>query len=1101
MPSFASFSSSPLAIGKGKAHKSYPPVSMKAPSLPETPHLDTSDLLYSVQSVPSPLSPPLDSRQELNPEYQYQDHNNPPRPAWHTSDPYQHGEPGFVGGHQYKVERQEERRRLRSLGLLSGASTPQSELSNTYSAMTTTSTSQKPDARRRSSWQPPLKGKLQKRNKSKEPEQGRMSLDTKHASIDFPSLPPPPPQQQQQQQHHHSFSRLQTYASPTPGGSQCTTPSGMTPTRELMHPNPPFAHSGRSQSSLGTMSSAATLPSPSLGNLVDFYDPNSPLLSPGQAFSTAPSSPVVPLNSQVSSQSPSPIGFHRPRYNQVETTLNTVGISPLIAAQNMSNSSVTSGATAKKPIQRPKTPTSGANASSSSVNTTSSLKGFEKQSEGSSSQPYQPKYAAKSHVTSTVPFSQTANQDSGATPFVHLDFAPPPKPFARQTAESRKSTSSETRLTTQEAKEYQAIAQATREAYITRNQTPSDITATGKSNGRPPLAPSKLSFEVKSASAPDAQGGKSTVLPPKSILRKPVEPVIEDVKNSEEPSRRQTFSNSVQMPPNLIPEPLRIVSNPMRSEPVSPITLNPQPERGRPTFKRGEEESGAGVSRKSSTSARKSIDVENPSAKNFDISKYTQAGPSKPSQSKAQKSYPPISYKRPAVDPSLSTEPSVSAPQIPPIPPVPPLPESLQDGRGLSTPPPIRYDNAIESSDEESIDRPSTASEAKRTGKSRLSSGVSLIEDGPVRPRAPSMSEILKDFYKPGTEDTSPSEVTENPDWLSQLFRTKKSEAKARSRPTNIMTTPPSSFSPPLSKYTMKENDSRRSSRQDLSLEGQKVHERAERQRLEVERKLMEAETEPNLTPRSSPRFPRPSVSVTASPDLRVVTADTSSLRSASTTSVDRLDPVVGGSLNLGRVEEIPSTPSTSSLEEKKPVRKRRPTSAEVRQQLGEMTPPHEREDWEVTRNSQANLSNINLPQTQTIASTPASPSIPAPTLPLAPPAPLVVNKPVSGRLPVGIDSTASASAPTRGKEPFGLGLVTKPSNSSLLGLDVTKTLTKILVVCCTCHRLHDPPSDIYRQMAQGNTEFRCPYCIHPINVQDCCSAYTSICNLIEKIN
>ncbi|KAF3904190.1 hypothetical protein AA313_de0209809 [Arthrobotrys entomopaga] len=1084
MPSFASFSNNPLAIGKGKGHKSYPPVSMKAPSLPETPHIDTSDLLYSVQSVPSPLE-----RDYNNQEYQDQMHSDQSRPAWHTNSPYT--EPGFVGGHQYKVERQEERRRLRSLGLLSGSSTPQSEIANTLSSMATSG--QKSDARRRSSWQPPLKGKLQKRNKSREPDSSRKSLDSKNGPFEVQPVPPPPSMQQ-----HHSFSRLQSYP-PSSVASPCATPAPgvMASTRELMQPNAPFAHVGRSNSSLGTMNSAATLPSPSLGNLVDFYDPNSPLLSPGQAFSTAPSSPIAPLNSQLSSSAPSPIGFHKPRYS--DSHIHSATISPLLAAQNISTLSVTSSTTGKKQVQLSTTPQI-VNSSTTSVNSSATgIKPSEKQPEKPVFQPYQPKYAAKSHITSTVPIAQSGNQDVPATPFVHLDFTPPPKPFARATGENRKPAAAETRLTTQEAKEYQAIAQATREAYINRTQPQPEIPVSGKSNGRLPLAPSKLSFEVRNASSPDLQGGKTNI-PPKSILRKPVESLTEDVKPQEEPLKRQTLPYSVPTPSNPVIDPIRVDSNPTQSEPTSPITApttaTSQQERGRSAFKRGEDQPDTNLFRKSSTSARKSIEIETPSARNFDILKYTQGGVSKNVPTKQNRTYPPVSFKRPVTDePSTPTLESPVAEQ--PIPPVPPLPESVdssQNSSGLITPPPIRYENAIESSDEESVDRPSTATESKRAGKSKLGSSVSVIDNGPVRPRAPSMSDILKELYKHGSEGPSPhTEASENPDWLSQLFRTKKQEAKARPKPINVLGTPPSGGSPPLSKYASKDNESRRSSRVDLSPEGQKVHERAERQRLEVERKLMEAESEPNVTPRSSPRLPRPNVSVTASPDLRMLGPDTASLRSASTTSVDRLDPVIGNNLQLGRVEQIPSTPTINSTDDKKEKDHRKlPTSAEVRQRLGEMTPPHEREDWGTTRNSQASFSSFNLPGTPNPPSAPASPSI---TVPL----PLVINKPVPGRLPVSAEPFPPTSTSSRSKEPFAVDR--KSSNCSLISLDVSKTLTRILVVCCNCNRLHDPPSDIYRKMAQGNSSFRCPYCIHAINILECCSAYTSICNLIEKLN
>ncbi|KAF3902957.1 hypothetical protein ABW20_dc0101537 [Dactylellina cionopaga] len=1053
MPSFASFSNSkPLTIGKGRDPKSYPPVSMKAPSLPETLHLDTSDLLVSVQSVPSPLG---QADQDF---HNYQDYNHDQnltqtRPPWHRSDPYPHGEPSFRGGHQYKIERLEEKRRLRSLGLLSGSSTPQSEFANsqfttatTTTATMSTPTSQKTDAKRRSSWQPPIKGKLKKRNKSKDPDQ-RKSLDTKHASIEYqPSPPPPPPQQpqqqpqpqqQQQQQHHYSFSRIQNYP-PSPMGSPCATPSPMmTPTRELMHPNPPFAHSARSNSSLGTLNSAtsSTFASPSLGDLVGFYGGN----SPGQAFSTAPSSPIVALHPHISSPTASPVGFHRPRYtNQPDSPITSVAPSPLLTAQIINppapavvapvaapatTTPVTTAAAAAtttnpppvpaKPLPKQSPlvvplPVSRGNSSTTSLNSSSSQKPSESQPEKSGFQPYQPKYAAKSHVTSTVPLAQSIKQEqpAGPMPFVHLDFAPPPKPFARPSLENRKSTS-DTRLTTQEAKEYNAIAQATREAYYGRTQSSSEASVPPKVNARPQPTPSRLSFEVRNTSTPDSQPGKINI-PPKSILRKPVELPVEEIpKSREEPPRRQNAPQPTQPAAKpLVPDMFRPASTPTRSEPVSPANASPEPEaqteRGRSMFKRGEEQSDHDLSRKSSVSARKSIDIETTSAKNFDISKYTQDKSSKSAQQgKQPRSYPPVSYKAFSTESSPNPAPAPeSSGSMAQIPPVPPLPESMQQVRGLSTPPPIRSDNAIESSDEESMERPSTSSGPKKPGKSKLSSNVTTIESAPARPRAPSMSEILKDLYKSDAGEPTSPEPTDTADWLSQLFRAKKPE-KPKSRPTSVISTPISG-SPPLGKRAKSPKDSKRSSRHfDMAAEGQKVHERAERQRLEVERKLLEAESSSDLslTPRSSPRFPRPTVSVTASPDLRVPGADASSLRSASTCSVDRLDAIVGGSLLSGKNDDVPGSPSTSSDEKKFQIRKRRPSSAEVRQQLGEMTPPHEREDWEIIRDSQSSFSNFNLPQTQ--ITPPAAPE--SPSMSTMAPAPLVVNKPVPGRLPVAV--------------------------------------------------------------------------------------------------
>ncbi|EGX53924.1 hypothetical protein AOL_s00004g583 [Orbilia oligospora ATCC 24927] len=1155
MPSFASFTSKPLTIGKGRDHhKSYPPVSMKAPYLPETPHLDTSDLLVSVQSVPSP------SELEIS-----HDSKNSSRPGSRSSrsvqksDPYVQRDTGFVGGHQYKIERQEERRRLRSLGLLTGTPTPtptstststfQSEVASPQSpTMSTTPTSQKPDARRRSSWQPPLKGKLKKRNKSREPEQ-RKSIDLKHASIDFNTIPIPPPPPP----HHgpHSFSRIQNYPA-SPMASPCATPAPMTPTRDLPHPNPPFSLAGRSNSSLGTMLGggvavpAAHAPS-SLGNLVDFYDPNSPGL--GQAFSTAPSSPIVPLNIQTSaSQTASPIGFHRPRYTaQLDSPIDSVTSSPRLAAQAEQIPAVPAipnTVPTKAPVQPFQSPlvtpppsTSCGNSSTTSLNSATSQKPADKPAEKSGFQPYQPKYAAKSHVTSTVPLSQALNQEQIGTPFVHLDFAPPTKPFAPRPATENRRSTSETRLTTQEAKEYNAIAQATREAYYSRIQSPSETSISSKATARPQLTPSRLSYEVRSSPTPETQGAKSTI-PPKSILRKPLDLSVEDIQETkEEAYKRYTFPQSVGSSTATTPEPLRLLSTvsvPTKSEQVSPIeppVEESQPERGRSMFKRGEETSDSDLSRRNSMAARKSIEVEAPSAKNFDISKYTQERFSKPPLVKQHKSYPPVSYKAPIADPptvataaaaATTTNAEPSAPVN--IPPVPPLPESIQSVRGLSTPPPIRSETAIESSDEEFVERPTTA-ESKKSVKSKLGTSVTTAETGPVRPRAPSMSEIFKDFVRHDMDDNLTSEPTEGTDWLSQLFRGKKNETRSRSRPASGLSTPGSSASPPLGRPAKKEKEQKRASKNlELTEEGRRVHERAERQRLQLERKLMEAESDLASTPRS-PRFPRGTFSVTGSPDLRFAGTDASSLRSTSTTSVDRLEPlhILGSGFALGRANDLAADLSIF-LDEKKPLeRRRRPSSAEVRKQLGEMTPPHEREDWDTVRNSQGSFSTLNFPpqpspqfqsqpspqpqlqpqsppqiQAQFVPPPQPTPSSPLVQPPIIPVAPLVI-KPVPGRLPVAAEPSPPVLPSARLKEP--LGLDHRTSNSSLISLDVTKTLTKILVICCNCNRLHDPPSDIYRKMAGGNSSFRCPYCIHQINVLDCCSAYTSICNLIEKLN
>ncbi|KAF3938048.1 hypothetical protein ABW19_dt0202054 [Dactylella cylindrospora] len=1086
MPSFASFSK-PLTIGHGKDKKSYPPTSMKAPFLPEPLHVDTSDILASVQSVPSPLDNnnfPQDS-QEFN------------RPAWHTSDPYSYNEPGFSGGHHYKVERMEERRRLRSLGLLSGSTTPLTEtsLSSTPTAVTMAAPV-KPETKRRSSWQPPIKGKLQKaRNKSKDPE-NRKSMDTKHVPIEYQSPPAPPPQ--------YTFSRIHN-APASPMGSPCVTPSPMmTPTRDMPPPRPPFTQVGRSSSSLGTLIGVATTtPSTSLGNLVDYYDPN----SPGQAFSTAPSSPIVPLHnySQPSSQTASPMVYQRPQYSSQNSPVDSTAPAPLFSGRIHSTTPTSTPPRSKNshlpPVAAPIIPSSRANSSTTSVNSSVAVKpaekNVEKPAEKPAHKPYEPRYAAKSHVTSTVPLTQTVNQDQPPVPFVHLDFTPPPKPFARpQLGQHR--NNSDTRLTTQEAKEYNAIAQATREAHA-RIQSPSEISLVGKGGPRPQLTPSRLSHEVRSTPSPDHQP-RTFTQPPKSILRKPVElPAEEPQQVREEPSSSRRQPPSLQVSARTTPEPFGAVSRTADSEPVSPINppaeLEAQPERGRTMFKRGEDPN-VDLNRRPSVSARKSIDVETPSAKNFDISKYTQERFSKPASGKASRSYPPVSYKPPQTEhsPSYSPEPSTN------VPPVPPLPELANTMRGLSTPPPIRSDNAIDSSDDESVERPSTAHETRRTsdvkGKSKLSSSTTPIESAPMRPRAPSMTEILKDLHNYEAEEGISPEPSEGTDWLSQLFRGKKTDVKLPSRPSSGVSTPVS-MSPPVNgnKLSKKGNHSRNSSKTDITMQEQLMHERAERQRLEVERKLAEAESEPSTTPRS-PRFPRPSVSVTASPDLRVNNSDAASLRTSSTASVDRLDPVVGGSSNLGKAEEIPEGVILTAPE-KKQDRKRRPSSAEVRKQLGEMTPPHEREDWEVTRNSQSSMSSLPLISPPIVQSTPAPPS---PLIPTVAPLKVPTKAQVPGRLPIpNVVDSPSTSTSSQTKD--SLLIDARSSSSSLLSLDSAKTLTKIMVVCCNCNRLHDPPNEIYRRMVQGNSSFKCPYCIHKINVLDCCSAYTSICNLIEKLH
>ncbi|KAK6350296.1 hypothetical protein TWF696_006527 [Orbilia brochopaga] len=1100
MPSFASLSK-PLAIGKGKDHKSYPPVSLKSPILPEPLHIDTSDLLLSVQSVPLPSEQHPDRDQ------------NPIRPSWHRSDLYLHSEPGFVGGQKYQLERQEERRRLRSLGLLTTSTpAPESEREHFQPTAMMPVAAEKPEHRRRSSWQPAVKGKLQKRNKSKDPEK-RKSLDQRPPlTVEYKSVPPPQPTQPQQ--HYSSFSRIQTYPAPPPssGGSSCATPTS-TKWESMNQRNQGFAQT--SSSSFGTMNGATgsmTSVPPSLGSLVDFYDPN----CLGQAYTTSPSSPVVSANSQVSSYNPSPIGFHRPRYapqNTIESPVESASPSPLPPVQQTLTVPTTLGTSSNVQVQQSSLvtpPDSRGNSSTTSLNSSSSQKPADKPS---AFQPYQPKYAAKSHATSTMPHAQTATtQEQTAVPFVHLDFAPPARPFARPSGENRRTTS-ETRLTTQEAKEYNAIAQATREAFNNRIlQSPSETSLSAKANSKSQLTPSRLSYEVRprSTPSPDAQVAKLQI-PPKSILRKPMD-ITEEVPEIEEASskRRQSLPPTAQA--ISASDLFKSNANAVASEPVSPIQPTPeaeaQPERGRSTAKRGEEEpQSADISRRSSMSARRSIDMETPSAKNFDISKYAQDKFSKPiAPLKTQKSYPPVSYKAYNGESSSSSN-SEPHSSIPPVPPVPPLPDALFSVRGLSTPPPIRSETAIESDEE----RPATASDAHKAGKARADQNAAAIERGPSRRRAPSMSEILKDLYRsdPGGI-TPPAETNNEPaDWLSQLFRGKKtdgSKARSESRPRSIVSTS-SNASPQREAPPKKDPEPRRIPKLDLSADGQKVHERAERQRLEVERKLMEAEqTDPtlNMSPRSA-RFHRRSTSITASPDLRVPGADTSSLRSVSTTSVDRLDPVVGGGLNLVRTDDIPAVPLPISLniDEKKPDRSVRPSSAEVRQQLGEMTPPHEREDWGVTRSSHSNNSNTSLPTPLPQIELPASPS-PQLSPAFISPSPLgsPAVTPVPGRLPIHTEPSPPPScSSSQRKEGLGLCLDHRTSNSSLISLDVTKTLTKILVVCCNCNRLHDPPSEIYRKMAQGSTSFRCPYCIHPINILDCCSAYTSICNLIERLN
>ncbi|KAJ6262051.1 hypothetical protein Dda_2854 [Drechslerella dactyloides] len=1106
MPSFASLSK-PLTIGKGKDHKSYPPVSMKSPVLPETLHIDTSDLLVSVQSIPLPSDNYTDRDQTHFEQVT--------RPSWHRSDVYLHSEPGFVGGQKYQLERQEERRRLRSLGLLT-TTTPgpeterersQSIAMPTTTTTTTTTTTEKPEHRRRSSWQPAVKGKLQKRNKSKDPEK-RKSLDPRPAqlAVENRSVPPPPTLTAQQQQHHSSFSRIQAYPAPPPssGGSSCATPTSTKWEALNRHPN----FSQVSHSSFGTMNGAMTSMSsvpPSLGSLVDFYDPN----SLGQAFTTSPSSPVVSaINSQFSSHNPSPIGFHRPRYahqNALESPVESTPSSPLLTVQKPLPAAPTTPVICTNvPVQQSSlvTPPDSRGNSSTSLNSSSSQKPADKPS---TLQPYQPKYAAKSHATSTMPITQPTSQEPAAVPFVHLDFTPPARPFARPSGEGRKSTS-ETRLTTQEAKEYNAIAQATREAINNRIlQSPAESSSAAKANGKPQLTPSRLSYEMRPRSnpSPDPQAGRLQI-PPKSILRKPMD-VTEEVPEIEEALNQRRQS----LPPAQVTLATDFKHNatPTASEPVSPIQptveAEVQPERGRSTAKRSEEPQSVDGSRRNSISARRSMDMETPSAKHFDISKYTQDKSSKPAPLRTQKSYPPVSYK-PYVGESSSSSSSEPHNSVPPVPPVPPLPDALFSVRGLSTPPPIRSDTAIESDEE----RPGTASESRKAGKAKADANANAIESAPARRRAPSMSEILKDLYRTDPSNvTPPAETTNEPtDWLSQLFRGKKTEggkARSESRSRSAISTPLNS-SPQRETGPKKDTVPRKTPKLDLSADGQKVQERAERQRLEVERKLMEAQNDPtlNMSPRS-PRFHRRNTSITASPDLRVPGADTSSLRSASTTSVDRLDPVVGAGLNLVRTEDIPIVPLPLNIGEKKHDRSIRPSSAEVRQQLGEMTPPHEREDWGVTRSSHSNLSNTSLPIPLPQIELPASPSpqlSPAFASPSSHGSPAIT--PVPGRLPINAEPSPPPScSSSHRKEGLGLCLDHRSSNSSLISLDVTKTLTRVLVVCCGCNRLHDPPSDVYRKMAQGNTSFRCPYCVHPINVLDCCSAYTSICNLIEKLN
>ncbi|EWC48667.1 hypothetical protein DRE_01889 [Drechslerella stenobrocha 248] len=1070
MPSFASLSK-PLVIGKGRDHKSYPPVSMKSPTLPETLHLDTSDLLVSVQSVPFHSDQDSDRDEERT--------EKPSRPSWHRNDVYIHSEPSFVGGHQYRLERQEERRRLRSLGLLTVSTPiPQSDHDNLQS-VTAMSPPEKQEGRRRSSWQPAVKGKLQKRNKSRDPDK-RKSMDQKppQRPLDYQSIPQSPLPQ-------YSFSRIQTYPASSVGDS-CTTPTS----QHLAH---------RSCSSFGTAAMHHQLSqptAPSLGSLVEFYDPN----SPGQAFTTSPSSPVVSYNSPLSSHNPSPIGFHRPRYMgpQIDSPAASTAPSPLPHIQQPLPLSTSALVTAvdipvqQSPLMTP--PDSRGNSSPVSVDSPISFKPQE--TKPASYQPYQPKYAAKSHVTSTTPLAKTASQEPAGVPFVHLDFAPPTKPFARTSGDSRRS-SPEARLTTQEAKEYNAIAQATREALNTRIlQSPSETSLSGsKANGRPQLTPSRLSYEMRprNAPSPDSQTGRLQI-PPKSILRKTVDLTEGIPELYEGPhGRRQRISPAARTP----------------SEPASPmeplIESDPQLERGRPTVKQGGSTGADSLVRRSSMSARRSIDVETPSAKNFDISKYTQEKAAKPAQAKPQRAYPPVSYK-PYSNENSSSSGAESSGAIPPVPPVPPMLDTLLSVRGLSTPPPIVSETAIEEDDLEAPERPLTATEAQGS-RNTDAGGTDVIEGAPARRRAPSMSEILKDLYKSDASGDTPPETNEHSDWLSQLFRGKKmpeNGSNKTSRPqSRSRTSTPLTASPQPDKVA---KEPKRSPRLDLSADGQRVHERAERQRLEVERKLMEAQSDPPLTPRS-PRFHRSSTSVTASPDLRVPGTDGSSLRSASTTSVDRLDPVVGGGLNIVRADELPVLPLSFALEldEKKPDRSTRPSSAEVRQKLGEMTPPHEREDWSLTRDSQIQAPAMYPPQLEVPA--PPSPQMPTDMRAPSPPPAEVATPPlqfVPGRLPIGGVSYPPPPAPAaaqRQKESHEPCLDHKSSNGSLPSLDVTKTLTRILVICCGCNRLHDPPSDIYRKMAQGDTSFRCPYCVHPINVVECCSAYTSICNLVERLN
>ncbi|KAF3918033.1 hypothetical protein ABW21_db0204296 [Orbilia brochopaga] len=855
----------------------------------------------------------------------------------------------------------------------------------------------------------------------------------------------------------------------------------------------------------GATGSMTSVP-PSLGSLAEFYDPN----ALGQAYTTSPSSPVVSATSQFSSYNPSPIGFHRPRYapqTHIESPVESVSPSPLPTLQHTLPVPTPTATSTNAPVQQSSLatpPDSRGNSSTTSLNSSSSQKPADKPS---AFQPYQPKYAAKSHVTSTTPHSQTVTPEPTAIPFVHLDFALPTRPFARPNQGENRRTGSETRLTTQEAKEYNAIAQATREAFNNRLlQSPSETSLSAKANGKSQQAPSKLSFEMRprSTPSPDAQMAKLQI-PPKSILRKPMD-VTEEVPEVEEASnrRRQSLPPTAQAisASNLF----RNNANAAASEPVSPIDpeVEVQPERGRSTTKRGEEEPpSADTSRRNSMSARRSIEMESPSAKNFDISKYAQDRFSKPiAPLKTQKSYPPVSYK-PYVSESSSSSNSEPHNSIPPVPPVPPLPDALFSVRGLSTPPPIRNETAVESDEE----RPATASEGHKAGKAKADPNAHVVERGPSRRRAPSMSEILKDLYRSDPGGTSPPAETNNEptDWLSQLFRGKKTEgnkARSESRPRSAISIASAASTPREASSKPKKTP-----KLELSAEGQKVHERAERQRLEVERKLMEAQqTDPtlNMSPRSA-RFHRRSTSgsITNSPDLRIPGTDSSSLRSVSTTSVDRLDPVVGAGL---RTDDIPALPLPISISlDEKPDRSVRPTSADVRKQLGEMTPPHEREDWGITRSSHSNLSNTSLPTPLPQIELPASPS-PQLSPAFISPSPLgsPAATPVPGRLPINMHMEPSpppSCSSSQHKEGLGLCLDHRSSNSSLISLDVTKTLTKILVVCCNCNRLHDPPSDVYRKMAQGSTSFRCPYCVHPINVLDCCSAYTSICNLIERLN